>query len=430
MQSNAKKLYELFLEHQQISTDSRSIIKDSLFFALKGDNFNGNKYAEDALLKGASYAVIDEKQYQKDSRFILVKDVLGSLQELANFHRQQLDFPIIAITGTNGKTTTKELIRQVLSRKYKTKATTGNLNNHIGVPLTLLSFSSELEMGIVEMGANHQNEIAELCEIAQPDFGLITNIGKAHLEGFGSFEGVIKAKSELYSFIRKMGGKIFINEDNELLKKIGQDIPQISYGISEKSSVRGEMTIPFPYISIDFFNHGIATRINSNLVGTYNFENLMAAVCVGKYFDVEPIEIKNALEAYYPKNQRSEFLKTKSNEVIIDAYNANPTSMKAAIDSFAQSPMKEKVLILGDMLELGEDSLIEHKSIIELIKINFKSIFLVGNQFCIAAKGSGIPCFNSTNELKAHLIEHPLKNSSILLKASRGIQIENVLELL
>jgi len=428
MQSNIKKLYGLFLEYPSISTDSRNIIKGSLFFALKGDNFNGNKYAEDALSKGASYAIIDEKQYQKDNRFFLVKDVLESLQELAKFHRQQLNFPIIAITGTNGKTTTKELIRQVLSEKYITKATTGNLNNHIGVPLTLLSFSKELEMGIVEMGANHRNEIAGLCEITQPNFGLITNIGKAHLEGFGSYEGVIMAKSELYSYLRNNQGKIFFNEDNELLKEIGQDISHISYGSSKKSNIRGELAKPFPYISIDYFENKKALRINSNLVGTYNFENMMAAICIGKYFNVDSDQIKKALESYHPKNQRSQFLKTKSNEVIIDAYNANPTSMKAAIESFAQSPMTEKTLILGDMLELGKDSLKEHKNIIGLIKGQFKSVFLVGEQFCIAAKGSGIPCFKSTDKLLKHLNDHPLTKTSILLKASRGIRIENVLD--
>ncbi|NOX47645.1 MAG: UDP-N-acetylmuramoyl-tripeptide--D-alanyl-D-alanine ligase [Chlorobi bacterium] len=430
MQTTINKLYGLFLEHPKISTDSRNIIEGSLFFALKGENFNGNKYAEDALSKGAAFAIIDEKEHKKNNRFFLVEDVLKSLQELAKFHRQQLHCPIIAITGTNGKTTTKELIREVLSEKHKTKATTGNLNNHIGVPLTLLSFSKDLEMGIVEMGANHPNEIAALCDIAQPDFGLITNIGKAHLEGFGSFEGVIRAKSELYSFIKNAKGKIFINEDNELLKRIGKGIPQISYGTSDNCFVKGKLTKSHPFINMAFSENGNSVNVNSRLVGTYNFENLMAAVCIGKYFDVGTTQIKNALEAYRPKNQRSQFLKTKSNEIIIDAYNANPTSMKAAIDSFAQSPMNDKVLILGDMLELGKDSLKEHKNIISLIKNRFESIFLVGEQFCIVAKGSETPCFKSTSELKEYLSVHPLKNTSILLKASRGIQIENVLDIL
>jgi UDP-N-acetylmuramoyl-tripeptide--D-alanyl-D-alanine ligase len=430
MQSNIKKLYGLFLEHPKISTDSRNISNGSLFFALKGENFNGNKYAEDALSKGAVVAIIDEEQYQKDNRFFLVEDVLESLQELAKFHRQQLHFPIIAITGTNGKTTTKELIRQVLSEKFKTKATTGNLNNHIGVPLTLLSFSNDLEMGIVEMGANHPNEIAALCEIAIPDFGLITNIGKAHLEGFGSYEGVILAKSELYSYIKNNKGKIFINEDNELLKRIGEGIPRISYGTSENSFARGNLIKSYPYINLEFSDNNNLINVKSNLVGTYNFENLMAAVCVGKYFNIESNKIKKALEAYQPKNQRSQFLKTELNEVIIDAYNANPTSMKAAIESFVQSPMNNKVLILGDMLELGKDSLVEHEEIVRLIGKGFKSVLLVGEQFCLAAKNSDISCFQTTGELKKHLTTHPLKNTSILLKASRGIRIENVLDIL
>ena len=430
MQPYIKKLYKLFLQHPKISTDSRNIIEDSLFFGLKGKNFNGNKYAEDALSKGAAFAIIDEKEYQKSSRFFRVEDVLKSLQELAKFHRQQMHFPIIAITGTNGKTTTKELIKQVLSEKYKTKATTGNLNNHIGVPLTLLSFSTNLEMGIVEMGANHPDEIAGLCEIAQPDYGLITNIGKAHLEGFGSFEGVIRAKSELYSYIKDNKGKIFIIEDNELLKRIGEGIPKISYGTGKNSFAVGTLTKSYPFVNLSFFDRENPINVKSRLVGNYNFENLMAAVCVGKFFNIESNKIKKALEDYQPKNQRSQFLKTESNKIIIDAYNANPTSMTAAITSFAQSPMNNKVLILGDMLELGKDSLIEHERIVGLVKNHFKSVFLVGEQFCIAAKVSGIPCFNSTNELKTYLIKNPLKNASILLKASRGIQIEKVLELL
>lgn len=430
MQSNIKKLYDLFRKHPEISTDSRRISKNSLFFALKGDKFNGNIYAEDALNKGAAFAIIDEEKFKKDNRYILTNDVLTCLQALAQLHRQNLKFPIIAITGTNGKTTTKELIQQVLSKKFKTNATTGNLNNHIGVPLTLLSFSKNLDMGIVEMGANHIGEIALLCEIAKPNFGIITNIGKAHLEGFGSFEGVIKAKSELYLYIRNRGGKIFINADDKLLRETGKGIPQISYGNNNKWDTNGSIAKSFPFVGIDLIEKQRPIHIDSNLFGIYNVDNILAAICVGRFFGIEPIQLKNAIETYKPKNQRSQFLKTQKNQIIIDAYNANPTSMKAAIDSFRLSPMKNKVLILGDMLELGKTTLNEHQKIIKSIRNDFDSIFLVGEHFRLTAHDSGIPCFESTKALKQYLIAHPLNSKSILLKASRGIRIENILDIL
>ena len=428
---NIESLYSIYKNFPQVTTDSRNIPVNSIFFALKGENFNGNLFASEALSKGAAYAIIDEKEYATSDRLILVDDTLRCLQQLARFHRDQLNIPIIAITGTNGKTTTKELIAVVLSQKYTVNYTQGNLNNHIGVPLTILSMNNETEFGVVEMGANHQGEIEPLCKIANPDFGIITNIGKAHLEGFGSFEGVIKTKSELYSFLRAKGGKCFINADNIILKEQAKELEQISYGKSTDYFVGGEISSTDNYLVIKALFPKGWLYFKSKLVGDYNFENLLAAICVGKYFNVDPIRMQEALTNYTPSNNRSQLIKKEKNTIIMDAYNANPTSMMAALSNFANIPNENKCLILGDMLELGEVSLEEHQKIVNFIdKREFTDVFLIGSQFkntkCMIQKKK----FDQVELLSNYLKTQPIENKLILIKGSRGIHLEKILELI
>ncbi|MCD4747626.1 MAG: UDP-N-acetylmuramoyl-tripeptide--D-alanyl-D-alanine ligase [Bacteroidales bacterium] len=424
-------IYKLFIKHPLISTDSRNIQKYSIFFSLKGDNFNGNEFAETAIENGASFAIIDEVRYKKNTQYIVVDDVLKTLQELAKYHRKQLNTQIIAITGTNGKTTTKELICDVLKKKYKTQATQGNLNNHIGVPLTILSLKKETEIAVIEMGANHEGEIAKLCEIAQPDFGIITNIGKAHLEGFRNITGIIKAKNELYNYISNKNGTVFVNIDNNLLSGLSENIKKITYGTSTKANCCGNIIEIAPFIKLHYKCGKNSNMIQSQLIGNYNLENILAAVCTGNYFNVEHKNIKNAIENYLPANNRSQILKTSDNFIILDAYNANPTSMEAAINNFALMNYKNKIVILGDMLELGSESINEHQKIIELLeKQNFNKIILVGNIFSSISNKNNYTIFSDTEKTLKCLIDNPIKNASVLIKGSRGIKLETLVEFL
>ncbi len=402
-----------------------------MFFALKGENFNGNKYAKDAISKGAAYAIIDEEEYNTSQNIILVNDVLKELQNLASFHRKQLAIPILGITGTNGKTTTKELIAAVLSKKFRVSFTQGNLNNHIGVPLTLLSMNSETEFGVVEMGANHPGEIAELCKIATPDYGIITNIGQAHLEGFGSFEGVKQTKGELYTYISQKNGIVFYNSDNQILEELSSFITnKISYGTKKATFIGVPIQSP-PFIHLKAnFPKGVL-YLNSNLIGDYNFENILASACIANYFDVDPLKIQEAIKNYQPTNNRSQLIKKGSLKIIMDAYNANPTSMSASIKSFLTNLSGNNYLILGDMLELGDYSSSEHSKIIESIPEDLKpNTFLVGKEFYKTGENSGIKTFLKVEELHSFLATNPIKNGNILIKGSRGIQLEKILETL
>ncbi|HNX54827.1 MAG TPA: UDP-N-acetylmuramoyl-tripeptide--D-alanyl-D-alanine ligase [Prolixibacteraceae bacterium] len=423
------ELYKIFKEYSVVTTDSRNIPTNSIFFALKGENFNGNNFAVDALNKGAAYAVVDEPVAEGNTKIIQVENVLTCLQKLANYHRNKLGIPILSITGTNGKTTTKELVTAVLSRKFKVESTKGNLNNHIGVPLTLLSMTSETEFGVVEMGANHPGEIKILCEIANPDFGLITNIGKAHLEGFGSFEGVIKTKSEMYDFIRNKKGKCFFNADNPILMKQSQGMDRISYGLATSYFMPGEIAgTGNLLVAKALFPKGWL-YLKSNLIGNYNLENLLAAACIGKYFDVDPLKIQEAIAEYKPSNNRSQLVQKDKNTIIMDAYNANPTSMMAALKNFAELTGNNKCLILGDMLELGATSNEEHQRIVDFIDENeFEEVYLVGPQFKNTASIKQKKKFNRVELLSNYLKTQPIENKLVLIKGSRGIHLENILD--
>ncbi|HEY3369842.1 MAG TPA: UDP-N-acetylmuramoyl-tripeptide--D-alanyl-D-alanine ligase [Prolixibacteraceae bacterium] len=422
-------LYQLFRQYPVVTTDSRNIPQNSLFFALKGDNFNGNRYASEALAKGAAYAIVDEPEFATSEKVILVENVLLCLQQLARYHRAYLKLPIIAITGTNGKTTTKELIAAVLSKKFKIHYTQGNFNNHLGVPLTLLSIPPETEIGIIEMGANHCGEIKLLCEIADPDFGIITNIGKAHLQGFGSYEQIIQAKSELYDYLRVKKGKCFINVDNPLLIQQAKELEQITYGKSTDSFMAGELAATDYHLVIKALFQKGWLYIKSKLIGDYNFENLLAAACVGKYFEVDPLLIQEALEAYTPSNNRSQLIRNEKNTIIMDAYNANPTSMMMALSNFVSIKNEQKCLILGDMLELGEASESEHQKIADFIESQtFSEVFLVGPQFKKTITGKEKKKFDNAELLSQYLKTQPIENKLILVKGSRGIQLEKILE--
>ncbi|MCG8883449.1 UDP-N-acetylmuramoyl-tripeptide--D-alanyl-D-alanine ligase [Tenacibaculum finnmarkense] len=419
-------LYTLYIQHGLVDTDTRNIRENTLFFALKGANFNGNKFAEQALKKGAKFAIIDQVAFKTSDKTILVENVLKTLQDLASYHRKKLGIPIVAITGSNGKTTTKELINAVLSSTYKTTATIGNLNNHIGVPLTLLSMTNQTEIGIVEMGANHPNEIAFLTEITTPDFGYITNFGSAHLEGFGSLEGVIKSKSELYDFLIKNNKNIFVNPE---------DVIQVAK-TKDANTVLFEKSIGFikanPFVELSF----ASLEIQSNLIGTYNFSNISAAITIGDYFKISKEKIKAAIEKYTSSNNRSQVIKTQNNSIILDAYNANPTSMKVALESFNSLEAKHKTVILGDMFELGNYSKTAHQTIVDLtLSFNFDKAFFVGENFnkteikCqIKDEIKSQKCI-SFEALKEYLQKSPVKESSILIKGSRGMALERLVEL-
>ena len=423
-----EEIYQCFLQCESISTDTRKIGPNSLFIALKGDNFDANTFAEEALNKGALFVIIDNKNYFTDqNKMILVSDSLKTLQELANYHRNQLGLPIIALTGSNGKTTTKELINCVLSKKYNTKATIGNLNNHIGVPLTLLSFKEDTDIGIVEMGANHQKEIELLCNIAEPDFGYITNFGKAHLDGFGGFEGVIKGKSELYSYLEKNHKTVFVNIDDPIQLEKTQAITKYTFSTSENSDVKINSVNANPLVKIGF--SGLV--IESNLIGVYNANNINAAITIGKYFNIDEIDIKNAIENYKPTNNRSQLIEKGSNHIILDAYNANPSSMSAALTNFIQLEAKAKIAILGDMFELGTESLEEHKKLIESLKKqpSIEVIFIGKDFYSNKTNESHFIFFKSYDDFMKHYQKKP-HNSTILIKGSRGIALERTLDLL
>ena len=429
MRKTLEEIYSIFLINRSVSTDSRQIIPGCLFFALKGENFDGNKYAQKAIDAGATYAVIDDKNYDGEST-ILVDDVLVTLQHLAKMHRRKFNIPVVAITGSNGKTTTKELLNAVLSQKYKVTATKGNLNNHIGVPLTVLGITGETQLAIIEMGANHQGEIAQLCAIAEPTHGLITNIGKAHLGGFGGYEGVIKAKSELYLWLRASGGVAFLNADNPLLMELTAGIERTLYGTQEDVFARGKARENSNMLTIDWITGEGIIALETNLAGNYNFENVMAAICTGLFFKVPTAEIKIAICNYFPSNSRSQVMKTAKNSIILDAYNANPTSMQAAIENLRQVKAKHKMVVLGDMLELGDESLSEHSALTKLIEeSNFEKVILVGPDFTEAAH-SIFTCFPTSEDARDWLKTQDIAGYTILVKGSRGIRMENVLEAL
>ena len=415
---NIKELYNIFLKSSGVTTDSRQIELNSIFFALKGDNFDGNKYAKSAIDKGASFAVIDNEVYCLNEKFILVDDVLFSLQELSKYHRKQLNCPVLGITGTNGKTTTKELITAVIEKKFKTVATKGNFNNHIGVPLTLLSAKLDTEFLIVEIGANHIHEIEFLCGLAQVDFGIITNIGKAHLEGFGSIEGVIKAKKELYDYIDVNDGTLFVNANDKLLMSISENTERVLYNMKEQE----QSNSPFAEVIYNSF------IISSQLIGDYNRTNILAACKIGHYFGVSLEKTKEAIESYTPSNNRSQLLETSRNTVILDAYNANPSSMSEAIKAFQKVKHKKKLFILGDMLELGENSLVEHQSVIDELSHNNQNVMLVGQEF-YKCQHNFIHFFNSEEAL-GWIKEKQIEGMCILLKGSRGIKLEILKEAL
>ena len=426
-----ESLYQYYLKHPVICTDTRKLTPGCFYVALKGANFDGNKFAKQALEQGAAYCLIDDVEQKIDERCILVDDSLTALQALAHHHRKQFKFPVIGITGSNGKTTTKEFIHAVLSKKYKTYATVGNYNNHIGVPLTLLAIDHTYEIAVIEMGANHQKEIEALSNISDPDYGMITNIGKAHIEGFGGFEGIIKGKSELYQHLRAKQGKIFINRDNAILKEKGEGIEQILYSTQMESSLQGKVENLNPYLAFSWRTPTYESPvIQSNLVGAYNLDNMLAAIAIGHYFGVPAEAINEAISEYTPTNNRSQIERTENNTLILDAYNANPTSMKAALENFHQIESTKKFFILGDMLELGDESAENHIEIIDLLasKGLNEGIF-VGAEFEAVKKGNH-QFFPSIEAAKNHLSSLALKDYLILVKGSRGIRLEHVVDLL
>ncbi|PZD77155.1 UDP-N-acetylmuramoyl-tripeptide--D-alanyl-D-alanine ligase [Mesonia sp. K7] len=424
---NISQLHQLFLETSGISTDTRKIEQDALFVALKGDHFNGNKFAQEALGKGAKYVLIDEKEFEISDKTILVEDCLRALQTLANFHRKHLHIPIIALTGSNGKTTTKELIAQVLRTKYKVVATKGNLNNHIGVPLTLLSMDETTEIGVVEMGANHLKEIELLASIAEPNYGYITNFGKAHLEGFGGIEGVIKGKSELYQHLITRNQTIFVNTDDAL--QVRQSVKaenKITFGSQENTDYKIQILTHQSNASIQYKE----TVISSNLIGDYNAKNMGVSTAVGLHFGI-PIEYtKQAIENYIPENNRSQMIEKNTNQIILDAYNANPTSMELALNNFLRENQNIKVVILGDMFEVGETSLEEHQHIVDMIeKSELKAAFVCGESFYKTSTQKVIKKKNY-NDLRDEIEKQLFQNNTILIKGSRGMRLERILEVL
>jgi UDP-N-acetylmuramoyl-tripeptide--D-alanyl-D-alanine ligase len=424
-----ENIYIKFLECSGVSTDTRKIEQNSMFFSLKGDNFDANTFAKEAIEKGAKYVVIDNPKYNIEGKTILVDNVLITLQELANHHRRILKTKIIALTGSNGKTTTKELINAVISTKFKTVATIGNLNNHIGVPLTLLRFNEDTEIGIVEMGANHQKEIEFLCQITEPNFGYITNFGKAHLEGFGGVEGIIKGKSELYTYLNQKNQIAIVNLDDSLQKEKTENTNRFTFAKNNKDvDVKINSIEANPMVKIQYNN----IEIKSNLIGAYNATNINAAIAIGKYFKIEDNAIKVAIENYIPTNNRSQLIEKNNNEIILDAYNANPSSMAAAIANFTQIEKESKVVILGDMFELGEESLIEHQNIISLLnnEVDITSHF-VGKDFYSNMKNQKhLHFYQNFEELSNYLKENRLTNCFILIKGSRGMALERVLEIM
>ena len=422
-------LYDLFLHNPQITTDSRNCPKGSIFFALKGDKFDGNQYAGKALASGCVYAVIDNPDYYIGERTILVDNVLKTLQQLAHHHRKVLGLPIIGITGTNGKTTTKELLAAVLSTKFNLLYTEGNFNNHIGVPLTLLRLTHDHEMAVIEMGASHPGDIKELVDIVHPNYGIITNVGRAHLEGFGSFEGVIRTKGELYDYIRRSKGKIFIKKENEYLQSIAKGIEQITYGNGDDAFASGQVVSCDPFLVFNWKQQGKLHTVETHMIGSYNLDNVLAAVAVGRFFKIPAERISRAIAAYEPTNNRSQFKKTDNNELIIDAYNANPSSMKVALDNFITMPVQPKAIILGDMRELGPTSDELHAEVVEQIKKGqFDKVFLCGEHF--SKVGKEFSPFATTEAMVEELRKQPLKGYHILIKGSHSMGLEKLADIL
>jgi UDP-N-acetylmuramoyl-tripeptide--D-alanyl-D-alanine ligase len=424
-----EKLFDLFYDCTSISTDTRNIQPNSLFVALKGDNFNGNQFAIQAIESGASYAIVDEPEFANNTTIFYVNDSLLYLQKLANYHRNKFDIPVIGITGSNGKTSTKELINAVLSKKYKTLCTIGNLNNHIGVPLTLLRLTKEHQIGIIEMGANKPGDIAELCDIAEPTHGIITNIGKAHLEGFINFEGVLKTKTELYASIQGKNGVLFACMDDVVLMNACKNypLPLITFGGDTNALIVGELNYLDPFVHFSWHNHDYhSPTLHTHLVGKYNFNNFLAAIAFGNIFQVNPEDINSAIEGYVPHNNRSQVSKTEKNTVIVDCYNANPSSMTSALESFVEINQGEKMAILGDMLELGSEGISEHQGILTFCEKNNVRYITVGPIF----KSLNAHGFSTTQELIEQWSNIALANHLILLKGSRGIALEKLLPLL
>lgn len=432
-----EELYRLFINcNQKITTDTRKLEQGAIFFALKGDNFDANTFANQAVDAGCAYSIVDSETVSNGTTILLVNDVLETLQQLAKHHRQQLKFPVIGITGSNGKTTNKELIHAVISKKYNTYATKGNLNNHIGVPLTLLALTNEHEMAIVEMGANHQGEIAMLSDLSDPDYGIITNIGKAHLEGFGGIEGVKKGKSELYKHIKQKKGKIFINGNDSVLLELSEDLFKIYYGENSEFDVQGKLFLNSEFVE---FKWNIKSEsldnqplVKTHMFGQYNFINLLCAACIGNYFGVKETDINDALTSYMPEMNRSQVKKTESNTLILDAYNANPSSMSLAIDNFNKQVFENKIVILGDMLELGEYSEQEHEKIIKQIEnCTFKKVVFVGIQFFrLKNKFNRYYFYKNIEDFKNDDTTNRISGSNILIKGSRGIQLEKIVNIL
>ena len=422
-----ENIHSLFLTCKSISIDTRKIVPKSMFVALNGERYDANQFTKEALEKGASFVIIDNDKYYIDARTILVDNSLKTLQLLAQYHRHYLDIPIISLTGSNGKTTTKELMNVVLSKKFKTKATIGNLNNHIGVPLTLLSFTKETEIGIVEMGANHQKEIEFLCDITKPNYGYITNFGKAHLEGFGGVEGVIKGKSELYDFIKTNKNTVFVNLDDEIQNKKTEDINRITFSQNDK---RAHLFIDEvkanPFVTISTFG----VQINTHLIGLYNANNIGAAITIGNYFGVPINDLKDAIESYIPENNRSQLLFKNSNEIILDAYTANPSSMNVALENFIQLDKQNKIIIIGDMFELGDESLMEHNTIVsKLINEDDIECYFIGNDFYSnKIDKDNFKFYKTFEEFSNYIMTKKIKNSTLLIKGSRGMALERTLE--
>ncbi len=420
-----EELYQIYLKHPSVQTDTRKLKPGDIFFALKGEKFNGNAFAKQAVEAGAAYVVIDDAAYEISGKTILVDNVLECLQQLAHHHRQQFQIPFIAITGSNGKTTTKELIHAVLSSKYKTYTTEGNLNNHIGIPLTLLRIKADAEIAVIEMGANHQKEIESYCQYALPTHGLITNCGKAHLEGFGGAAGVRKGKGELFDYLKTIDGTAFIFNDYDYLKEMSVGVSHIfSYG-SKDGDITGEMLSSEPYLETAITGKN-TFHIQTQLVGSYNFPNVLAAVCVGQYFKIAADKIKWAIENYTPSNSRSQLINKGSNRFIMDAYNANPSSMKLAIENFANLKSEKKVLLLGAMAELGEESVAEHEAIIKLIQSkNWEKVVLVGGDFIKLSHP--FLSFSNSDEAKTWLQNQKFENTDFLVKGSRSMQMEKII---
>lgn len=422
---NVKELYELFRLHPQVTTDSRDCPKDAIFFALKGERFNGNVYAAQALENGCAYAVIDEEEYARDERYIVVSNVLGMLQQLAYYHRSRFKIPVIQITGTNGKTTTKELIASVLEKSHRVLYTEGNLNNHIGVPRTLLRMDEGHTIAVIETGANHPGEIHQLAEIVDPDYGIITNVGRAHLEGFGSFEGVVKTKGELFDYLRSKGGSVFVDYDNEPLKVLAGGLHQIYYGKPgcDELSVEGEVVECAPFMKFSWRQAGGEWQeVQTRLIGSYNIKNVLAAATVGRIFGVPVEAVNEALSEYVPSNNRSQLTETEDNKLVVDAYNANPTSMMAALENFREMKVGKRMLILGAMRELGDRTWKEHRKVVDyLIDAAFEHVWLVGEEFRTHAHPFRV--FDNVEQVKQALEIKKPKGYYILIKGSNSTRL-------